>query len=55
MAKNVQIFDELMEGFRDAIARKKGLPTALGVTEMPRVKHVRPTRPKKRETILRSH
>jgi putative transcriptional regulator len=42
MAKKVQIFDELMEGFRDAIARKKGHAVALRVTEIPRVKPMRP-------------
>jgi hypothetical protein len=38
MAKRVQIFDALMEGFRVAIARKKGRQVALRVTEIPRVK-----------------
>lgn len=47
MPKKVQIFDELMEGFRDAIARKKGLPVALRVTEIPRVKPMRPRQIKK--------
>lgn len=42
MSKKVQIFDALMEGFRDAIARKKGQPVALRVTEIPRVKPMRP-------------
>jgi putative transcriptional regulator len=47
MAKKVQIFDELMEGFRDAIARKKGHAVALRVTEIPRVKPMRPRQIKK--------
>ena len=47
MAKKVQIFDELMEGFRDAIARKKGNAVALRVTEIPRVKPMRPRQIKK--------
>lgn len=34
MSKRFQIFDELMEGFRDAIARKKGRHVALRVTEI---------------------
>ena len=42
MAKKIQIFDELMEGFRNAIARKKGHQVALRVTEIPRVKLMRP-------------
>jgi putative transcriptional regulator len=47
MPKKVQIFDELMEGFRDAIARKKGHTVALRVTEIPRVKPMRPRQIKK--------
>jgi putative transcriptional regulator len=47
MAKKVQIFDELMEGFRDAIARKKGHAVSLRVTEIPRVKPMRPRQIKK--------
>jgi putative transcriptional regulator len=47
MPKKVQIFDELMEGFRDAIARKKGRAVALRVTEIPRVKPMRPRQIKK--------
>jgi putative transcriptional regulator len=47
MAKKVQIFEELMEGFRDAIARKKGHTVALRVTEIPRVKPMRPRQIKK--------
>lgn len=42
MAKKIQIFDALMEGFQDAIARKKGRRAALRVTEIPRVKPMRP-------------
>jgi putative transcriptional regulator len=42
MPKQVQIFDALMEGFRDAIARKKGHPVQLRVTEIPRVKPMHP-------------
>jgi putative transcriptional regulator len=47
MAKKVQIFDEFMEGFRDAIALKKGHAVALRVTEIPRVKPMRPRQIKK--------
>jgi putative transcriptional regulator len=42
MAKKIQIFDALMEGFQDVIARKKGHKVALRVTEIPRVKPMRP-------------
>jgi len=42
MAKKVQVFDDLMEGFREAIARKKGQNTTLRVTNIPRVKPMRP-------------
>jgi putative transcriptional regulator len=42
MAKKIQIFDALMEGFQDAIARKKGHKVALRVTEIPRVRQMRP-------------
>ncbi len=42
MAKKIQIFDSLMEGFQEAIARKKGHKVALRVTEIPRVKPMRP-------------
>jgi putative transcriptional regulator len=42
MAKKIHIFDALMEGFQDAIARKKGHKVALRVTEIPRVKPMRP-------------
>jgi hypothetical protein len=45
MAKKIQIFDELMEGFRDAIARKKGRHVALRVTE---IRRSDPTRPAKK-------
>ncbi|MGC1618188.1 MAG: hypothetical protein WA765_06820 [Candidatus Acidiferrum sp.] len=41
MAKKIQIFDALMEGFRDAIARKKGYRVALRVTQLPRAKPMR--------------
>ncbi len=37
MAKKIQIFDALMEGFQEAVARKKGCNVALRVTEIPRV------------------
>lgn len=47
MAKKIQIFGALMEGFRDAIARKKGQPVQLRVTEIPRVKPMRPRQIKK--------
>lgn len=47
MAKKIQIFDALMEGFRDAIARKKGKSVSLRVTEIPRVKPMRPRQIKK--------
>jgi putative transcriptional regulator len=42
MAKKIQIFDELMDGFRDAVSRKKGHNVALRVTEISRVKPMRP-------------
>jgi hypothetical protein len=38
MPKKVKFFDALMEGFRDAIARKKGRHVALRVTRLPRLK-----------------
>jgi len=41
MAKKIQIFDELMEGFRGAIARKKGHRVALRVTQLPRLRRNR--------------
>jgi len=46
MPKKVQIFDELMEGFRDAIARKKGGRVALRVTEIGRANPSRPAKKK---------
>jgi putative transcriptional regulator len=42
MAKKIPVFDALMEGFQDAIARKKGHKVGLRVTEIPRVKPMRP-------------
>ena len=42
MATKIQIFDALMEGFQEAVARKKGRKVALRVTEIPRVKPMRP-------------
>ncbi|MHB8501875.1 MAG: hypothetical protein ACYDCG_02640 [Candidatus Acidiferrales bacterium] len=42
MAKKIQIFDGLMKGFRDAIARKNGRLVALRVTEISRIKLKRP-------------
>ncbi len=47
MVKKIKIFDALMEGFRDAIARKKGHNVTLRVTEIPRVKPMRPRQIKK--------
>ena len=47
MAKKVQVFEDLMEGFREAIARKKGQSTTLRVTNIPRVKPMRPRRIKR--------
>jgi putative transcriptional regulator len=47
MPKKIQIFDALMEGFQDAIARKKGHKVALRITEVPRVKPMRPRQIKK--------
>ena len=44
MATKIQIFDALMEGFQEAVARKKGRKVALRVTEIPRVKPIRPDR-----------
>jgi hypothetical protein len=46
MAKTIQIFDELMDGFRDAIARKKGGHVALRVTE---IRRANPKRPAKKQ------
>ena len=45
MTKKIHIFDELMEGFRDAIARKKGRHVALRVTN---IRRADPTRPAKK-------
>ena len=45
MTKEIRIFDELMEGFRDAIARKKGRHVALRVTN---IRRADPTRPAKK-------
>src|SRR5207302_7367293 len=42
MATKIQIFDALMEGFQEAVARKKGRKVALRVTEIPRGKPMRP-------------
>lgn len=42
MTRKVQVFDELMAGFRDAIAQKKGRKTGLRITEIPRVKPMKP-------------
>lgn len=47
MPKKLGISAALMEGFLDAIAPKKGLPVALRVTEIPRVKPMRPRQIKK--------
>jgi len=44
MAKKTQIFDELMEGFRYAIARKRGRRIALRVTEIRRANTPRPAK-----------
>lgn len=42
MPKKTEIFDDLMEGFQDAIARKKGRRVGLRLTEIPRVKPMKP-------------
>ncbi|MBV9073475.1 MAG: helix-turn-helix domain-containing protein [Acidobacteria bacterium] len=42
MPKRVHIFDDLMAGFRDAIALKKGRKADLRVTAVPRVKPMKP-------------
>jgi putative transcriptional regulator len=42
VARKIQIFDELMAGFSDAIALKKGRKTALRITQIPRVKPMKP-------------
>jgi hypothetical protein len=42
MARKIQIFNELMKGFRDAIARKRGNRVALRVTRLPRLKRPEP-------------
>jgi hypothetical protein len=44
MAKKIKIFDEMMEGFRDAIARKKGGHVALRVTGIRRANPARSAR-----------
>jgi hypothetical protein len=44
MPKKVRIFDELIEGLRDAIARKKGRHVALRVTEIGRANPSRPAK-----------
>jgi putative transcriptional regulator len=54
MPKKIQIFDALMEGFQDAIARKKGQKVALRVTEIPRVKPMRPRQIKRIRLALRA-
>ena len=41
MAKKNQIFDELMQGFQAAIARKKGQRVALRGTRLSRLKRNR--------------
>ncbi len=53
MAKKIQIFDALMEGFQEAVARKKGRKVALRVTEIPRVKPMRPRQIKRANPFLR--
>ena len=47
MAKKIQIFNELMEGFREAIARKKGHGAVLRVTQLPRLRRNRGSQAKK--------
>lgn len=42
MARKIQVFEGLMQGFRDSIALKKGRKTGLRVTEIPRVKPMKP-------------
>jgi putative transcriptional regulator len=42
MTKRIQVFDGLMEGFNDAVALKKGGKVGLRITEIPRVKPMRP-------------
>jgi hypothetical protein len=46
MTKKIRIFDELMEGFRDAIARK-GHRVALRLTQLPRLRGNRGSQAKK--------
>ncbi len=53
MAKKIQIFDALMEGFQEAVARKKGRKVALRVTEIPRVKPMRTRQIKRANPCLR--
>ena len=43
MTKKIQIFDALIQGFHDAIARKKGRHVSLRDTKIPRVRPIRPT------------
>jgi putative transcriptional regulator len=42
MRRKVQVFDDLMAGFRDALALKKGGEPGLRVTTIPRVKPMKP-------------
>lgn len=51
MPKKVQIFDALIEGFRQAIARKEGHRVGLRLTRVPRPKHKSPSRLKKIRAI----
>lgn len=51
MPKKVQIFDALMEGFREAIARKKGYRVGLRLTQILRARRKRRSRLKKIRAI----
>lgn len=42
MPRKIQIFDDLMHGFEQAIALKKGRKVGLRITEIPRVKPMKP-------------
>lgn len=42
MTRKVQVFDDLIAGLREAIALKKGRKSSLRITEIPRVKPMKP-------------
>lgn len=42
MRRKIKVFDDLMEGFRDAVALKRGRKVGLRITEIPSVKPMKP-------------